>query len=238
MINLFIGVDEREMAAAEVCRFSAATRTYGLRTTFLEHRSLRQNGLFWREWKIDARGQYWDWQDGKPFSTQFSHSRFLTPFLAQEGWAIFCDSDFLFLTDLHKLVDQFDPSKALMCVKHNHRPANAEKMDHCIQSVYPRKNWSSLMAFNLDDARNKALTVDDVNTKPGSWLHQFSWLADEAIGAISEDWNYLVGHSDMDEVNALHFTDGGPWLADHKPTVWDKSWLNERARLSVMSDAA
>lgn len=41
------------------------------------------------------------------------------PHLAQTGWALFVDSDVVFLDDVAELFDQVDDSKAVMVVKHS-----------------------------------------------------------------------------------------------------------------------
>lgn len=92
VLKVFIGWDSREDIAYQVARSS-----------LLEHASipvevhpikldeLVQEGLYTRT--IDPLA-----------STEFTYSRFLTPHLAgYEGWALFCDCDFLFLGDVAEL---------------------------------------------------------------------------------------------------------------------------------------
>ena len=59
------------------------------------------------------------------------------------------------------------------------------------------------------------LTVDDVNTKSGRWLHNFKWLNDNEIGHIPITWNWLEGYS-SESINPknVHFTRGGPWFSN------------------------
>ena len=74
------------------------------------------------------------------------------------------------------------------------------------------------MLFNCGHAAHNNLTIDDVNTKPGNWLHNFSWLEDDDIGAMSDEWNWLDGHSSSDiTAKNVHFTRGGPWFKGWKP---------------------
>ena len=69
------------------------------------------------------------------------------------------------------------------------------------------------MLFNCDHERTKMLTVDDVNLMSGNWLHRLSWLEDDEIGDIHEEWNWLDGHSPANiEAKNVHFTTGGPWF--------------------------
>ena len=55
------------------------------------------------------------------FSTEFTFSRFLVPYLQNyRGWAIFCDSDFIFLNDIDELFSLADSKYAVMCVQHEY----------------------------------------------------------------------------------------------------------------------
>ena len=55
-----------------------------------------------------------------------------------DGWALFCDCDFLFLEDIGKIFDNVDDAKALYCVKHDYTPSERHKMDGQQQTLYPR----------------------------------------------------------------------------------------------------
>ena len=85
--TIFIGYDEREKLAADVCAHSIRRRSHGdLEIKYLKHKPLRKAGLFNREWKVCGdNGQTIDALDGKPFSTEFSHTRFLVPELMHFG---------------------------------------------------------------------------------------------------------------------------------------------------------
>ena len=89
------------------------------------------------------------WRDIDPLaSTEFTYSRFLTPYLNNyEGVAVFCDSDFLWQCDISELLKFYDEKYSVMCVKHQHIPPEDTKMDGCIQTTYPRKNWSSMVLW-------------------------------------------------------------------------------------------
>jgi len=228
----YIGYDPTEDAAYEVAKHSLARHaSCDLRITPVKQRAMRKAGLFWREWRMDADGQWWDTADGRPFSTEFAFTRFLVPALAKRDgvtdWAFFADCDFLFRADVADLAAELDPTKALLCVQHDFRPVEARKMDGQLQVPYRRKNWSSLMAFNLQHHANQRLTPECVNTMLGSWLHGLEWLQDRDIGSLDPAWNVLVGHHAMPNAKALHYTLGGPWI-DERPWVdSDQLWLNE-----------
>lgn len=230
MMPVYIGWDEREEIAGRVCARSILHHTPGdVLVTPIKHRKLRHDGLFWREWRIGADGQYWDDKDGKPFSTQFSHSRFLTPYLAKRSyptaqWAMFVDADFLFRRNVAELFALADPAKAVMCVWHDQPDTGGKKMDGMQQTRYRRKNWSSLMLFNLRHEANARLTPECVNEADGSWLHQFGWLTDDQIGALPGTWNHLVTIDDRDDPAAVHFTLGGPWFDEWPQSRFDEEW--------------
>ena len=104
-------------------------------------------------------------------------------------------------------------------------------MDGAAQTVYPRKNWSSLILFNCGHPSNRTLTSDVVNSKEGAYLHRFQWLDDSEIGALEESWNWLEGwtkHVSNLEPKAIHYTRGGPWFEDWQDVDYADLWNAER----------
>jgi lipopolysaccharide biosynthesis glycosyltransferase len=161
-------------------------------------------------------------------STDFSFSRFLTPYLSQYcGWSIFMDCDMLMLDDVAKLSALRDERYAVMVVKHDHVPKEATKFLDQPQSAYQKKNWSSVMLFN--NAQCRALTPDYVNTASGLELHQFKWLANDGlIGPLPARWNHLVGYDEPDPHAALvHFTLGGPYFDEFRDCEYAQAWRDE-----------
>lgn len=77
-----------------------------------------------------------------------------------------------FTTDVARLVEALDPAKAACVVQHDYVPRSASKMDGQVQTTYPRKNWSSSMAFNGANPAIKALTSELVNTQSPAFLHR------------------------------------------------------------------
>lgn len=64
--------------------------------------------------KLEARDLYSRGEDSLA-STEFTYSRFLTPYLAGfQEWALFCDCDFLWLGDIAELLEFADETKALL----------------------------------------------------------------------------------------------------------------------------
>lgn len=229
--NVFIGFDRREQEAYHVCCRSL-TRHSGvpLRVHALMEDHLRAMGMYWRT-HGERQGQRIDLVDGKPFSTDFTFTRFLVPALCDySGMALFCDIDFLWRADVADLFMLFDPSKAVMCVQHKHEPGESLKMDGQVQQPYRRKNWSSLILWNCGHPSNEALTVDAVNMKDGRWLHGFGWLQDHEIGSLPMGWNYLVGwNTKAAEPNprAVHFTEGVPTMAGYENCEYADEWRAE-----------
>lgn len=237
MINVFVGYDSREDEAFQVCRFSLTERSsVEVKVYPIKHKALRHAGLFNRGWRVKGdTGQYIDERDGKPFSTEFSHSRFLVPDYAKalgirEKWVLFCDCDFLFLEPVERLFELADDRYAVMVCKHNHCPSEIKKMDGVMQTSYPCKNWSSLILWNLRHPLNQKLNSYRVNTESGSWLHQFKWLPEDAIGALPLEWNWIEGAVPGDlNPSAVHYSVGGPWFDDYRNVKYADKWVEERS---------
>jgi hypothetical protein len=181
---------------------------------------LREAGLYTRPMET-RHGRMWDVISQAPMATEHACARFLTPYLAKEGWAVFMDGDMLIRADIGEIFEGLDPAKALYCVKHDHRPEHTAKMDGQVQTVYPRKNWSSVMVFNCDHPANKALTVDLVNSVPGRDLHRFCWLTDDLIGDLDPAWNWLVPAVDP---KIAHFTEGVPDMPGYERQPYADEW--------------
>jgi lipopolysaccharide biosynthesis glycosyltransferase len=161
-------------------------------------------------------------------STDFSFSRFLTPYLSDyAGWSVFMDCDMVMLEDIADLWRLRDERYAVMVVKHVHVPKETIKFLGEPQSKYEKKNWSSVMLFN--NARCRTLTPEYVNTASGLELHQFKWLAgDDLIGALPGRWNHLVGYdAPRSDAALLHYTSGGPWWAEYRDCDCAGQWHSE-----------
>lgn len=236
-IACFIGFDSRETVASHVAAHSINRRsTSPTNIKFLKHRELRASGHFMRPWLMESTtGNYVDMLDNRPFSTEFSHTRFLIPALMQyKGWALFMDADMIFMSDIAKLFALRNDDYAVMCVKHLHYPAeNSLKMDARLQYRYHRKNWSSFVLWNCGHEANKALTSEKVNCMKGSDLHAFAWLSDNQIGALPFSYNYISGVSPKgvlpvnNRPDVIHYTEGGPWLDECQNVPFALHWLEE-----------
>ena len=220
MMRIFIGYDPREAVAFHVLSHSIHARaSEPVHITPLMLSQLKN--VFTRE--------------AHPLqSTEFSFSRFLTPYLSNyEGWSLFCDCDMLMLDDIANLWEARDENYAVQVIKHEHKPKETKKFLDKPQSQYEKKNWSSVILFN--NAKCNALTPDYVNTATGLELHQFKWLGDDSlIGEIPHRWNHLVDYDPTvppEDVSLLHFTEGGPYFEDYKSCSYADLWFEERDRM-------
>ena len=171
-------------------------------------------------------------------STEFSFSRFLVPYLMNyQGWALFMDSDMIMISDIAELWQLRNKKYALQVCKHEYTPNAEKKFLGNTQTIYAKKNWSSLMLMNCSQC--KTLTTDYVNTATGLELHQFKWLKDEhLIGEIPLEWNWLVGeYTYKDNVKNIHFTEGGPYFKEYENCQYSKQWYkiyNEMIKINLI----
>lgn len=219
MKDIFIGWDPREARSFRVCEASLrkhSSRTLDVHT--LDLADLRRRGCYTRPHET-REGRLWDVISDQPMSTQFAQSRFLVPYLMNyEGWALYCDCDFLWRADVAALFALAQDHFAVMVVKHEYI-ASGMKMDAQINVPYRRKNWSSLMLFNCAHPANQRLKPEIVNTWQRHELHGFQWLHDWHIGALPFEWNWL-----QLEPRAVHMTTGTPDLAGHEDTAYADEW--------------
>lgn len=214
-INVFIGYDPREALAFSV--LSHSIHRHASKPVTITPLLLSQlEGILTRE--------------RHPLqSTDFSFSRFLTPYLSgYQGWSLFMDCDMVMLEDIAKLWELRDERFAVMCVQHHHVPNEETKFLGEKQTPYAKKNWSSVMLFN--NAKCEALSPDYVNTASGLELHQFKWLeSEDLIGALPQRWNHLVDVNDGQPDRAvLHYTIGGPYFDSYRDCGYAQDWFAER----------
>lgn len=219
-MKIFIGYDSREDIAYQVCRHSILSKNPTAEIIPLKKQELIDEGLYTRA--VDALS-----------STEFTFTRFLVPYLMNyEGWALFCDCDFLFTIDPQEIFNCTDEKYAVMVVKHNYTPKEGIKMDGCKQLQYPRKNWSSLVLWNCGHPANKQVNLDKVNKKTGEYLHRFQWLKDDEIGELSHVYNWLVNWYKEPEdgtPKVIHYTEGGPWFDNYKHCEYGYHWSEAHA---------
>ena len=160
-------------------------------------------------------------------STEFSISRFLTPYLSNyKDYSLFVDCDFIIKEDVAKLLKivKSNPKKVLWCVKHNYIPKSKLKFLNEKQLTYSKKNWSSFVVYN--NKKCKILTPKFIEKANGLYLHQFRWTKDELIGSLPKEWNILVGEQKIPKnFKSLHFTVGGPYFKKYRKSSGSNFWF-------------
>ena len=224
-LNVFIGFDSKEIAAYHVlCQSILERCSVPVRFTPINVNNL--GGVYRR-----ARNAI--------SSTEFSFSRFLTPYLSgYEGWSLFMDCDMIARADFAELFALADDRYAVMVCKHDYTPVSDIKFAGAVQTKYEKKNWSSVVLFN--NARCRALTPDFVNTATGLELHQFKWLAsDDEIGGLPLEWNWLVGEYDYNpDAKVAHYTLGGPYFPAYANVEYGDEWRDIFARATCAAQDA
>lgn len=237
-MKIYIGWDQRDIDAYAVCESTLREHSsIPLLIEPLKEWELRRKQVYWRPYSVDAKGQMWDGRDGKPFSTNFSFTRFCVPILEdyKDEWVLFCDPDMLWQADVAELLEHVNDDLAVLCVKHDHVPLEQSKMDGVLQTTYARKNWSSLMLMN--PSRCIKLSKYAVNNYSGSDLHAMVWAEDNEIGDLPEEWNWLEGWSNPDlKPKVIHHTRGTP---DMVPDVaYATQWWDALGRAKGVKLAA
>lgn len=248
----FIGYDAREHEAAAVAAYSITRRANRRSSVYmLEHQTLRRLGLFTRSWTIQGGGQAYDLGDGKPFSTAFSHSRFLVFHLARElectGPCMFVDCDWLFLSDPGEIMalQAEEPHRIGVVMRDRTVTEGSIKMDGMVQENYPRKLWSALFTFMPSDDLAIAFSPNAVNHQSGRDLHSFMGTDADQFWPIDRDRHHIPSMDgdaggDNPPPKGMHFSEFSPWLNPDRckdyPTafaLWQKertAWLQHAAR--------
>ena len=218
-LNIFIGYDSREKIAFHVLSHSIISNSsIPVKITPINLKNLKK---------------FYNRPKAKNHSTEFSISRFLTPYLSNfKGYSLYLDCDFIVLGDVAKLVSIVKKSrKVLWCVKHEkYNPSYKIKFLKEKQLPYEKKNWSSFMIFN--NSKCKKLKPKFVSKAHGLILHQFKWTKDKYIGSLPKNWNILVGEQKIPKkINALHYTLGGPYFKKHANCEGSKYWFKYKKEI-------
>lgn len=211
-LRIFIGYDERESVAYHVLAHSIQTRaSVPVSITPL----IRSQLPLTRE-------------RGPMESTDFAFTRFLVPWLCgYRDIAVFMDCDMLCRGDIANLFDYWDGVSPVQVVQHDYTPRTETKFLDQPQTVYPCKNWSSVMLFNCTLC--PILTPEYVNERSGLELHQFKWVGDtRQVGMLPKVWNHLVGEYERNpDVQLVHFTLGTPCFPAFKECEYADEWRRE-----------
>ena len=222
MLNVYIGYDRREPVAYHV----------------LSHSILRRSSIPLAIERLlrELLGKLFTRPRGPTESTEFSLTRFLVPALSGfRGWSVFMDCDMLCKLDFALVAKEIErqSDKAVLVRQHDYTPSPKRKFLNQVQTIYPRKNWSSVMLFN--NARCRALTADYVNSATGLELQRFNWTDDAGIGDLPLGWNWLVEeYKYRRNAGIIHFTRGGPWFKAYRNCDYADEW---RAELKHMESA-
>lgn len=235
-LKVYIGWDKKDLLAYEVCvRSLCQHASIELEIIPLHDWTLRHKRLLTRPYTTGSNGQMVDDTDTRPFSTDFSFSRFLVPYLENyaDEWVMFCDADFMFREDILHATLNLDHRKAVHCVMHGDVFEAGSKFYGMDQQNYPRKGWSSLMILN--PSRCTGLTLEAVNSLPGSNLHNFSWIEPMMIGSLDTKWNHLVGVNEpIPNAKAVHFTLGTPDMPGCGDAEYAAEWKDYANKVEVL----
>ena len=219
ILKIFIGYDHREKIAFHVLSHSIISNSsIPVTITPINLKNLKR---------------FYNRPRGKKDSTEFSISRFLTPYLSNySGFSLYLDCDFIIMGDVAKPIQFISKksNKALWCVKHKYKPKNRRKFLREKQFIYAKKNWSSFMLFN--NKKCKILTPKYISKANGLKLHQFKWTKENLIGSLPKNWNVLVGEQKIPKkINAIHYTLGGPYFKKYSKCEGSKFWFQYKKEI-------
>ena len=199
---IFIGHDPREAVAYHICCES-----------IIKHASIPV--AF-----IPLSG---DQRDG---SNTFIYARFLVPYLCGfQGNALFMDGDMIVRGDVAELITHVNPRSGVNVVKHDYKTKFAKKYLGNKNEDYPRKNWSSVILWDCGFYPNRVLTPEFIAKQPGSYLHRFSWLQDDQIGALPKEWNHLtMEYAPNPDAKLYHYTLGIPAFEGYQVQEGADEW--------------
>lgn len=230
--TVWIGYDPSEHDACKVAAASLAEHfasEHELEIRLLDGYQMQGQGIYQRPTER-RHGQLWDVVSAAPMSTFHANARFFLPRLQRGGLALFTDGDVLFRGNVEEVFAAYDPRYALMCVQHPLQAGAHEKKGGHLQTYYARKNWSSVMLWNLDHPAHQRLSDQVLNRTPGRDLHAFCWLQDAEIGRLDPAWNYLVGVSvRQPDPKLVHYTLGVPSVPGYEHAPYAAEWRRHLA---------
>jgi lipopolysaccharide biosynthesis glycosyltransferase len=209
-INIIVGFDQREAIAFHVFCQSVLEKV---------SRPVRFLPL--------VRGSLLEYQEKhSDGSNSFTYSRFLCPYLmGYKGHAIYADGDMVCNGDIAELWDLRDASKAVQIIKHDYSTKANKKYFGNKNENYPRKNWSSVVIWNCEHAKNRQLNPEFIDSKTGAFLHRFQWLDDGEIGALPIEWNWLATEYDANpDAKLIHYTLGTPCFREYQKSEMAEAW--------------
>jgi hypothetical protein len=208
MLRVFIGYDERQAVAYNVCRYSIERRAsvpVAITPLKLDTLPLKREGL-----------------------TRFTFSRFLVPWLCgYEGWALFMDSDFAFFCDVNEIFDCADDRYAAMVVKNKER---FEWASLILFNCGHEANRVLTPAFveNLEGRRVNLhslgwLTSDQIGSLP----LEYNYLAGYSEPRNAKVVHWTQGMPIFPETEGSPYTE--EWKAEHRAMNSTQPWLETMA---------
>lgn len=224
MLNLFVGYDGREAIAYHVFSNSAIRHS----TKPLAIHPLAQRN-------IEGYKDPSNVMEGYPQTNQFIFSRFLVPYLMGFGergdTAAFFDGDMWFRDDPAKLFECADGTKAVWVVKHNYTTKSNVKYLNQPNYDYDKKNWSSVILWNVAHPKHRILTPEFIANSSGKFLHRFEWLEPDEIGELDITWNWLSDeYGENKNARLVHSTLGTPCFLEEEYSLGPMAaeWHRER----------
>ena len=123
--TVYVGYDEKDKPAYEVLKFSIERiSSVPIQVKPIKLSTVERMGMYNRKFSVNENGQRYDEIDKRPFSTDFSFTRFLIPHLNMyQGMALYMDADMYIRADIKELFDICDdPYYPLWCVHHKYEP--------------------------------------------------------------------------------------------------------------------
>jgi hypothetical protein len=230
-MHIYVGFDPRERETYEVCKASILNHSPNSVVHPIHLDTVQIMGLYRRPFTY-VGGKPYDPISRAPMSTEFAISRFLVPWLARadginDQFILFTDCDMLMRCDIDDLLQYADEQYAVQCVKHEVDHGQGVKMDGCEQTMYFRKNWSSVMLWNLKHEGNRRLTLEVFNTQRGLWLHSLLWLESSEVGGLPKEFNHLVNINPQNpHAKIVHMTLGVPIIPGYEQCEYSDEWLD------------
>jgi lipopolysaccharide biosynthesis glycosyltransferase len=147
--------------------------------------------------------------------------------MSYRGEAIWLDGDMVVTTDITQLFGR-EYRKAVRVVQHDYKTKHKRKFLGQENEDYPRKNWSSVIAWDCSHYGNRRLTPDYIEKATGEELHRFSWLRDEEIGILPLEWNWLSDEYGINgQAKVIHYTAGIPAFSECMNNPMADKWHRE-----------
>jgi hypothetical protein len=146
------------------------------------------------------------------------------------GWALFVDgSDMLCRADLSEIMEHADWAKAVHVVKHDYKTKHPRKyIGTAMESDnpdYDKKQFASAMLINCSHFAWRKITPEYVAAAPPMHLLQLGFIADELVGTLPEEWNWLVDEKGPnDQAKLIHFTAGIPAFSAYRESPMADEW--------------